>query len=391
MSMIFQMTVKLLAYSADMFQPFIEADFVFCLLRNGNDDSPNGSRRHDAANRHHFSVSAVHHVIYHASQRGLGHSGRSVGQANDDFATIILVHGVEDAASDVRAHAVQGRHRHVGSGCNHLCLLEQTTSFHVTVIGCLLTVVISDTQSHEAIGYERVADEDGELRHHIHVIFLAIRNQAFTVIRTPVVFERRITQGQLLRPFVRSKTANQATEEDEHHGAAKHFVVHEFHAWSSSDGYDGEGSSSVSIRQTEHQPHTVPALSHRPSHDSRGNQLGEHARHNHDCDQPKRFGMAEEDAYVDNHAHSNQEIWNEERIAHKLEARHQGTCLGNETVDYQACKERSKQSFETHHLGQRSADEDESQDEDELHDTILVATQEPASHPWKHQNGKGDI
>ena len=101
--------------------------------------------------------------------------------------------------------------------------------------------------------------------------------------------------------------------------------------------------------------------------------------------------MAEEDAYVDNHAHSNQEIWNEERIAHKLEARHQGTCLGNETVDYQACKERSKQSFETHHLGQRSADEDESQDEDELHDTVLVATQEPASHPWEHQNGKGNI
>ena len=105
MSMIFQMTVKLLSYSADVLQPFIEADFVLGLLWNSYHDSPNRSWRHDAANRHNFSVTAAHHIIYHTSQRRLRHSCSSVVQAHNDLTTIILVHSMEDSACNVRTHA----------------------------------------------------------------------------------------------------------------------------------------------------------------------------------------------------------------------------------------------------------------------------------------------
>ena len=87
------------------------------------------------------------------------------------------------------------------------------------------------------------------------------------MIGTSVVFERRIAECQPFSPSSRSKSTNQTTEQDEHNGSAKHFIIHKIDAWSSSDGYDCEGSSRVSISQTEHQPHTIPALSHRPSHD----------------------------------------------------------------------------------------------------------------------------
>ena len=142
MRVIFEMTVKLLANSADMFQPFIEANLVLGLLRNGNHDSANRSWRHDAPNRHHFSVSAAHHIIYYTSQRGLRHTRSSIGQAHDDLATIILAHSVQDTACNVRAHAVYHSHRNVGSSCYHLCFLEQTASQEITILGCLLSVVI---------------------------------------------------------------------------------------------------------------------------------------------------------------------------------------------------------------------------------------------------------
>ena len=83
----------------------------------------------------------------------------------------------------------------------------------------------------------------------------------------------------------------------------------------------------------------MTVLSHRPSHDCGGNQLGEGADDNHHEDQPKRFRVANDDAEVNNHAHTNKEVRNEKGIAHKLEARHQGAGLGDEAVDNQSGKE----------------------------------------------------
>ena len=267
MGVILQMTVKLFAYPADMLQPFIEANFVLGLLRDGYHDSTNRSRRHDAANRHHFSVTAAHHIIYDSSQRRLGHACGSVVQANDDLATIILAHCVQDASCDICAHTVQDSHRNISRSGNHLCFLEHMTPFQVTVVACLLPIIIGNAKSHQAIGYEWVANEDGELSHHIHIVLLTVGYQAFAMIRTSVVFERHIAQSELFGSSVCGKTTDYTTDEDEHNGASQHFIVHELDIWSSSYGYYCEGSSSMGIGQAEHQPHTVPALSHCPSHD----------------------------------------------------------------------------------------------------------------------------
>ena len=143
----------------------------------------------------------------------------------------------------------------------------------MTIVGCLLSVVIGNRKSHQAIRDERIANEDGELSHHIHIVLLTIGYQALSMVRTSVVFERSITQSQLFSSSVRGKTTNQTTEENEHNCAAKHFVVHKSNSWSSSDSYDCEGSSCMSIGQTKHQPHTVAVLSHRPSHNCGGKEL----------------------------------------------------------------------------------------------------------------------
>ena len=101
--------------------------------------------------------------------------------------------------------------------------------------------------------------------------------------------------------------------------------------------------------------------------------------------------MPNKDAEVDNHAHTDEEVGNEQGIADELQTRHQGTGLGNETVDYQSCKESTKQAFQSYHLCQRGTDEDERQDENVLHDAVLKVAKEPTADARKDENNKGDI
>ena len=174
---------------------------------------------------------------------------------------------MQDASCDICAHTVQDGHRNICRSRDHLGFLEQMTPFQVTIVGGLLPIIIGNAKSHQAIRYEWVANEDGELSHHIHIVLLAVGYQAFAMIRASVVFERHIAQSELFGPSVCGKTTDNTTDEDEHNGTSQHFIVHELDIWSCSYGYYCEGSSCMSIGQAEHQPHTVPALSHRPSHD----------------------------------------------------------------------------------------------------------------------------
>ena len=101
--------------------------------------------------------------------------------------------------------------------------------------------------------------------------------------------------------------------------------------------------------------------------------------------------MADQHAKVYDHAYADEEVRNEQGIADELEARHQGTGLRDESVHYQACKEGAEQSVEPHHLGKRGTEEHECQDEDVLHDAVLIAAQEPAADAGKGKDDEDDI
>ena len=320
MGMILQMAVKLFADAADVFQPLIEAYLILCLLRDSNYHTPDGAWRHDAADCHHFAVASAHYIINERAQGRLRAFGGLVAHAQDDLTAVVFVHRMQDAACDVGAHAVDSCHRHIGSSRYHLSLLEQLASQSLPFKGRFGRVFVGDVKSHQAVGDEGVADEDGKLRHQIDIVLLAVGDEALAVVRTLVVLEGRVAQSYLLGSATGGKAADDATEEDEHDGAAQHLVAHKMDAWCRTDSDDGEGPCCMGIGQSEHEPHAVPPLTHRPRHNGRRQQLGQRADHDHDGHQPKRLGMTDEDIEVDNHAHTDEEVWNEQGIAYELEA-----------------------------------------------------------------------
>ena len=147
----------------------------------------------------------------------------------------------------------------------------------------------------------------------------------------------------------------------------------------------------MGIGQSEHQPHCAPVFAHRPCHEGGGNQLGEYARRHHYGYEPVRLGMAHEDAYVDNHAYADKEVRDEQGIAYEFQARHQRAGLRNEPVDRQSGKESAEQAFQSHHLCHRRADEHKGQDEDELHHTVLIPAQEPATDKGEQEDDEADV
>ena len=267
MGMIFQMAIKLFPDAANVLEPLVEAHFVFSFLRYDDGDTADGAWRNDAPHGHHLAVRSVHHVVDDCAKRRLRHPRRPVVEADDDFAAVIFAHGVEDAACYVCAHTVEHCHWNVGGGGYHLRLLEQQTSATVAVDAVLVVAIVGDGESHQAVGDERIADEYGKLRHHIDVILLAVGDEAFAVIGTTVVLERRIAQGEPLGASVCGKTTDEAAEEDEHDCGSKHLGIDEMDLGGRADGDDGESSRGMGIGQAEHEPHAVPALSYPPRRD----------------------------------------------------------------------------------------------------------------------------
>ena len=227
--------------------------------------------------------------------------------------------------------------------------------------------------------------------HHIDIVFLTVCDETFAVIGASVVFERRITQGKLLGPMACGKTADEATEENEHDGAAQNLIVHELYFRRCAYGHNGKSTGGMCIGQTEHKPHAVTTLAHGPCHYCRGQPLGQGSRQHHHDDNPEGFGVSDKDAEVDYHTYAYQEIWDEQGIAYKFKACHQRTRLRNESVDYQTGKERTEQAFQSHQFGKRCAEEDEQKYKYILHDTVVVAAHEPTAYTGKDKDDEGDV
>ena len=90
--------------------------------------------------------------------------------------------------------------------------------------------------------------------------------------------------------------------------------------------------------------------------------------------------VAKENLQVNEHAHTYQEIRYEQGIAHELDIGHKRRGAGYEPVNRKTCQKRSQQTFQACQFSQCGTEENQRQDEDELHDGLIVSAQEPAAY-----------
>ena len=100
---------------------------------------------------------------------------------------------------------------------------------------------------------------------------------------------------------------------------------------------------------------------------------------------PQHIAACEHRPHINEHAHANQEIRDEQRIANKLDAVHQRRHMRNIPVENQSGDECAEDTLQSDGLRAGSAEEQHGHDEDELHDGIGITAQEPACQSWNEQ------
>ena len=86
----------------------------------------------------------------------------------------------------------------------------------------------------------------------------------------------------------------------------------------------------------------------------------------------------EEQPEVDEHAHANEEVGDEDGVARELQSVHQWRHMWDVAVHDQSCEECTYDAFQTHRLAEGRTHEKYRHDEDELHHGIAIASQEPS-------------
>ena len=93
---------------------------------------------------------------------------------------------------------------------------------------------------------------------------------------------------------------------------------------------------------------------------------------------------------IHQHAHTNQEVGNEDGVADKLDTVHQRRGVGHKTIKHQTCKEGAKDALQATELSGGSGKEDHSQRESELYDGIAVFTEEHTNEAWQQEEHAED-
>ena len=90
--------------------------------------------------------------------------------------------------------------------------------------------------------------------------------------------------------------------------------------------------------------------------------------------------------HIDDHAHANQEVGDEKRVAHKFNVVHQRTGGWDFAVEHQPYQECPQDAFHTHPFHQAGTEKNECQYEDILHHIVLETAEKAAANPRKHHD-----
>ena len=159
-----------------------------------------------------------------------------------------------------------------------------------------------------------------------------------------------LLQDNLLGGVLSHQSADDTGEEDHHDHTVEHIVVDKIltrgHFEAHAHHNHGDGTSRMGRGEAEH--HVSIGL--RQSEDETGDigcdSLSKGAEEDDEEYHPDDVDAREEGAHVDEHAHTNQEVGDEQGITDKLDAVHQGRDVGDVSVEDQSGEEGAEDAFE---------------------------------------------
>ena len=276
--------------------------------------------------------------------------------AHDNLGTAELAEGVFDAIGYVGGQTYLRLHLYLGGGSLLLQLFQQPKTGLTVSDGFL--VIVDHVQGHQTTVQPLVAHQQGQgqqLRGNL-LVFDTKEDLLIVFRRVDGCRVIRIGDGvaalgeyNLLGGMLRHHRGNDTGDEDHHHNtidhvavgeidARRHFETHAHHDHRDGTGRMGGGHTehhvAVALGQTEYQTGDVG-----------GHGFAEGAEEGYEADHQQHLDGGEDGTHVDQHAHTNQEIGDKDRVTDKLDAVHQRGDLGDVSVEDQARQESTEDAL----------------------------------------------
>ena len=99
----------------------------------------------------------------------------------------------------------------------------------------------------------------------------------------------------------------------------------------------------------------------------------------------------EEQPDIDEHAHTNEEVGDEEGVADKLYMVHQWRHGRDVAVEDKSGEESTEDTLQPYKACQRGTEKQHGEDKDELHDRVAIAPEKAPRESWHDEQDDGDI
>ena len=308
---------------------------------------------------------------------------RLLVQADEQVGGVLLLHGVGDAAHHVHRPAAVRLYLHIGSGGNLHRLLQP-----LAALGSSGGIVFEHhVERGDAALLALGLQHQGDVYQRAHGFGVGNgEHDAPAFRRVGLRIGRRAAGGHLAGGAVGDERTDHTRHEYQHHRPVEHVVVEQARAVGQYDfiphEHNGQRGGGARSRQPEHQAAVVGLHLEYLLRGKGGQPFGGDAREGHhrcheDC------SAVAEGAQVDEHTHADEEVGNEEGIAHKLHVRHQRRGGRNEAVERKAGEERAENALNAHHLHKSRTEEHEHKYEYILHHAVVVAAEEPPPYGGK--------
>ena len=142
-----------------------------------------------------------------------------------------------------------------------------------------------------------------------------------------------VGDDDLLRSPFRHQRGNDTGDENHHDDAVKHVVADEVDTWRHlqphTHHHHGDGTGCMCRCQAEHHVAVALRQTEQQARQVSGHCLAEGSEEGDEQYHPQHVRTVHQCPYVDEHAHTNQEVGNEEGVADELQTVHQWRHLGN--------------------------------------------------------------
>ena len=369
--------------------PMAETGIVFATSRHDDVHAAQRVDGHQGTIDHNLLRSRFEKVGGKLAKEG-GRDGFLLMKPNQYVGSLVLSCRVHDTRHGIHRAAAMSLHAHSHRSC-HLCSIVQSLLGNGTLFGIVRKHHTHGSELRSGRGTAQHQRHIGHGNHHARIcqshhegVFLFVFGRSG---------ESSPRKHELASSTLRECGGNDARSQDEHHGSTHHIFVEQMLSVGQNDFISHHGNRQCRSRargaQSAHHVSLSGGKLQSPSHQLRCEKFARRSDNDHCQSHGGDVPTREDGVQIDNHAHPNEEIGNEEGISHKLDALHQRSHSRDFAIEHDAHEEGTEKPFHSSPFHEPSSQEDQDEHEDILHHSLIETTEKPTRQRGHQQKQSG--